>query len=305
MASTKTEKSVKQINNTINEDRMLSLEGAKKTVTDTKQKVVAKKEVSKSQPVKKTTVVKVDSSPKPEVKKPVKPTTQTFASKLEGDKFSQASKPKSTITPKAKPEVKKEVVKVTTPKKQPVKKVVAQTKPQPQKIVVKKETAKVAAPKKQPVKKVVVQTKPKAKKKVAKVDKKQDKKATSRFRRSPVKSKKIKGTMVAEFPKRLVIKYKAKRYRDPFETLINENKNYNNPVERRVPNVEGLKLVGVIDSEGEGNRALFEDNTGYGYILKTGDKVRKGYVLRVDTDRVYFQIFEYGWSRTVSLTLES
>ncbi|KAA3633829.1 MAG: AMIN domain-containing protein [Calditrichaeota bacterium] len=135
--------------------------------------------------------------------------------------------------------------------------------------------------------------------------KKEDKSKTSRFRRNPV-SNKIRGTMVAQFPKRLVIKYQAKAHRDPFATLIDESKKYNNPVEARIPNVEGLKLVGIIQSENKGNnRALFEDNDGYGYILKSGDKVRKGYVLRVDAARVYFQIFEYGWSRTVALNLES
>ncbi len=137
----------------------------------------------------------------------------------------------------------------------------------------------------------------------AKADKK--KKSTSRFRRNPA-SNKIKGTMVAQFPKRLVIKYKSKSYRDPFATLIDESKTYNNPVEKKIPNVEGLQLVGIIQAEQKSdNRALFEDNDGYGYILKTGDKVRKGYVLRVNSDKVYFQIFEYGWSRTVALTLES
>jgi hypothetical protein len=127
--------------------------------------------------------------------------------------------------------------------------------------------------------------------------------STARFRRAPA-SNKIKGTMVAEFPKRLVIKYKAKSRRDPFETLINETKTHDNPIEQRVPNVEGLRLVGIIESNGEFNRALFEDNDGYGYILKSGDKVRNGYVLRVESDRVYFQIFEYGWSRTVALKIE-
>lgn len=127
---------------------------------------------------------------------------------------------------------------------------------------------------------------------------------TARFRRDPSKSKRIRGTMVAEFPTRLVIKYKGRNYRDPFETLINETKTHNNPMEIRVPNVEGLRLVGIIESYGDGNSALFEDKDGYGYILRAGDKVQKGYVLRVDNDRVYFQIFEYGWSRTVALDME-
>ena len=130
-----------------------------------------------------------------------------------------------------------------------------------------------------------------------------DEQSTARFRRDP-RSKRIKGTMVAEFPTRLVIKYKGKVYRDPFETLINETKTHNNPMEIQVPNVEGLRLVGILESFEKGNSALFEDKTGFGYILKAGDKVQKGYVLRVDVDRVYFQIFEYGWSRTVALDMD-
>jgi len=132
-----------------------------------------------------------------------------------------------------------------------------------------------------------------------------DKRSTSRFRRAPLESKKIKGTLVAEFPKRLVIKYKAVQHRDPFATLIDESKTHDDPIERQVPDVEGLKLVGVIEAGSKDNRALFEDDEGYGYILQSGDKVQKGYVLRVEADRVYFQIFEYGWSRTVALHLES
>jgi hypothetical protein len=130
------------------------------------------------------------------------------------------------------------------------------------------------------------------------------KKSTARFRRSPTRPTKIKGTLVAEFPKRLVIKYKAQGYRDPFETLINDAKTYNDPIEGRIPNVEGLRLVGVLESETGGNAALLEDADGYGYILKEGDKVQKGYVLRIEPDRVYFQIFEYGWSRTVALNMD-
>ncbi len=130
------------------------------------------------------------------------------------------------------------------------------------------------------------------------------KSSTSRFRRSPTRPTKIKGTLVAEFPKRLVIKYSAHSYRDPFETLINEAKTYNNPVEKRIPNVEGLELVGTLESQAGANSALFEDKNGYGYILKEGDKVQNGYVLRVEQDRVYFQIFEYGWSRTVALNID-
>ena len=85
---------------------------------------------------------------------------------------------------------------------------------------------------------------------------------------------------------------------------VSETKTYNNPIEKRIPNVEGLVLVGILESEVGANSALFGDKNGYGYILKEGDKVRKGYVLRVEHDRVYFQIFEYGWSRTVALNID-
>jgi hypothetical protein len=126
---------------------------------------------------------------------------------------------------------------------------------------------------------------------------------TARFRRKG-ESAKIRGTMVAEFPKRLVIKYQADGRRDPFASLLDAQRTYDDPIGNRVPNVEGLRLVGIIESDGATNRALFEDKAGFSYILKSGDKVRNGYVLRVESDQVYFQIFEYGWSRTVALTME-
>ncbi|MBD3404004.1 hypothetical protein GF420_14020 [candidate division GN15 bacterium] len=165
-----------------------------------------------------------------------------------------------------------------------------------------------ATPKKPAAQTAQKQSSDNSSKTVAKVDKSNKSTPpptrTSRFRRAPTTPSKLKGTMVAEFPKRLVIKYKATRHRDPFATLINDTKTNDNPVERRVPNVEGLRLVGIIEAVDGANRALFEDKDGYSYILKSGDKVRKGYVLRVERDRVYFQIFEYGWSRTVALQIE-
>jgi hypothetical protein len=127
--------------------------------------------------------------------------------------------------------------------------------------------------------------------------------ATARFRRE-AQSDKIRGTMVAEFPERLVIQYQGSGQRDPFDPLIDDSKSFNNPVENRIPNVEGLKLVGILESEAGNNTALFEDKGGFSYILQSGDKVRNGYVLRVEPEQVYFQIFEYGWSRTVALTME-
>lgn len=360
----KSSKSTKQINNTINDDRMLSLKGANNTVTDAKKQEIPKKSTTAKQmaakPKSKTSKKEVVYGPKVDYAALQKEITE------QKRKETVQAKPELTVTPINKPEMKtpapkivasaepkKETKVVAKPKavkvsdnKQPAKKAalkqyVAKPKATESKSIeqdklastvkpVEKTDAKKtvqpvhkktvvakAQPVEKPVKKTVKKETPvnktvvakaasKPVKAVAKIDKKKEKiTSTSRFRRSPATSRKIKGTMVAEFPKRLVIKYKSRKYRDPFETLINENKSYDNPIEKRIPNVEGLKIVGIIESDGEGNRALFEDNSGYGYILKSGDKVRKGYVLRVDKNKVYFQIFEYGWSRTVSLTLES
>jgi hypothetical protein len=135
-------------------------------------------------------------------------------------------------------------------------------------------------------------------------DKSTQQRSTARFRRDAT-SAKVKGTMIAQFPQRLVIKYTASGKRDPFATLIDNKYAYTSPTEQRIPSVEGLKMVGVLQSEaGSKNAALFEDNDGFSYILKSGDKVRNGYVLRVEEDRVFFQIFEYGWSRTLALKMQ-
>jgi hypothetical protein len=218
---------------------------------------------------------------------------------------------KQVVKSKASKPVKKTVVKTNSQKKATTTKKAVAKKVEKKKVVAQvSKSDKTKAVKSKPKTNTVTESakpveKPATSKKVTVAKKEDKKKSTSRFRRSASRSAKLKGTMVAEFPKRLVIKYKAKNYRDPFETLIDETKTYNSLIERKVPNVEGLKLVGIIESIGENNRALFEDTEGYGYILKTGDKVKKGYVLRVERKRVYFQIFEYGWSRTVALNLES
>ena len=128
---------------------------------------------------------------------------------------------------------------------------------------------------------------------------------TARFRRSATASAKMKSSLVAEFPQRLVIKYENLGYRDPFATLIDDSRTYDTPIEKRLANVEGLRLVGILESGIGDNRALFQDKRNFSYMLKSGDKVEKGYVLRVESDKVYFQIFEYGWSRTVALTFDN
>jgi hypothetical protein len=128
---------------------------------------------------------------------------------------------------------------------------------------------------------------------------------TARFRRTATASARMKSSLVAEFPQRLVIKYENMGYRDPFATLIDDTRTYDTPIEKRLANVEGLRLVGILENSTGDNRALFQDKRNFSYMLKAGDKVEKGYVLRVESDKVYFQVFEYGWSRTVALTFDN
>jgi hypothetical protein len=130
------------------------------------------------------------------------------------------------------------------------------------------------------------------------------KRPTSRFRREPAFPAKLKGTIVAEFPKRMVIKYTPGISRDPFASLFEEAKKTGGPLAKKIPDVETSRLVGVLESVSGENRVLLEDIDGYGFILKPGDKVKKGYLSQVYSDKAIFQLFEYGWSRTIALNLD-
>jgi len=249
----------------------------KQTPAPEKKPAVADKPMAKATP---------ESSVKPTAKPTAKPTSEPTPKAADKPMAKVDAKPAETkATPKA----------PSTPSKSTETKTVAQVdRPKD------KTDGNVKPPKPQ-AQTVDESTKPAE---VADATDDAKKKSTARFRRTPEQSRKIKGTMVAEFPKRLVVKYKARAYRDPFETLINETQVSNDPIEQRIPNVEGLRLVGIIDSDGGKNCALLEDANGYGYILRNGDRVKKGYVLRIESDKVYFQIFEYGWSRTIALHIE-
>jgi len=128
----------------------------------------------------------------------------------------------------------------------------------------------------------------------------------SRYRRARAKEAEMKASQVVEFPKRMVIKYKRTNPRDPFETLIalNANDKKRNIDLNRIPHIESLHLVGVLESVLGKDAALLEDRDGIGYILRTGDRVKNGYVAQIDDSAVYFQINEYGWSRTVVKHME-
>ncbi len=122
------------------------------------------------------------------------------------------------------------------------------------------------------------------------------------YRENPDRPTRTSGTLADRFPKRKVIEYQSWGRRDPFAQLV--DKSFSGYESGEIPNVENLRLVGVLRSN-EGSSALLEDFEGYGYILKDGDPVLNGYVVQIGDDKIIFQIKEYGWSRTIALRLET
>ncbi len=226
-----------------------------------------------------TPMVLIDPSDNPPAQK--KTTKPADAPKKE---IAQKPEKDQTTKPEKPVDKKKEEIMADKPKVTAIKKTAAVTKKQPEPEVVTKTTVEVAA-------------KPqKAEEKAAK--------PTSRFRRQPTLPARLKGTIVAEFPTRMVIKYKPGMSRDPFETLIGERRSSNEFGQRKLLEIETARLVGILESVSGKNRALVEDLDGYGYILKQGDRIKKGYVSKIYSDKALFQLFEYGWSRAHALHLD-
>jgi Tfp pilus assembly protein PilP len=89
---------------------------------------------------------------------------------------------------------------------------------------------------------------------------------------------------------------------DPFMPLIEDATSSAKGGE--LPDVETLRLVGILQDK-KVSRALFEDYNNYSYILRTGDRVKNGFVLSIEETRVVFQIRQYGWNRQVAIDLEN
>jgi hypothetical protein len=105
----------------------------------------------------------------------------------------------------------------------------------------------------------------------------------------------------AGLPQRETVKYSSRGKRDPFSPLFERIEESEFGV-APIPSIENLELVGVLESPLH-NWALCQDARGFGYILQAGDRIKEGRVLRVDQDRVVFQVSEYGWTRNVTLEL--
>lgn len=106
---------------------------------------------------------------------------------------------------------------------------------------------------------------------------------------------------VESLPTRKVVTYKAGSERDPFKALIGAGGK--NVLSGGIPNVENLSLVGVFEDE-TGIRALFEDAEGNGFLLSPNDRVQNGYLVAIQKNKAIFQVTEYGWTRTVALSLK-
>jgi len=111
---------------------------------------------------------------------------------------------------------------------------------------------------------------------------------------------KPEGSVVEVVPQRKTIYYHGEGKKDPFVPLTERISTELGEVP--LPKFETLRLVGILKDEA-GNRALLEDEEGYGYIMKNGDEIKNGYVVSVEDDRITFQIQEYGWSKTMTLEL--
>ena len=103
-------------------------------------------------------------------------------------------------------------------------------------------------------------------------------------------------------PEREIVVYQTSGRPDPFMPLIEDATS--NAMGGELPDVETLRLVGILQDK-KVSRALFEDYNNYSYILRTGDRVKNGFVLSIEETRVLFQIRQYGWNRQVAIDLEN
>jgi hypothetical protein len=101
-------------------------------------------------------------------------------------------------------------------------------------------------------------------------------------------------------PARTKIVYHTNGRRDPFLPLLQIGAAYNAAA---LPDVNNLRLVGLLHDVDD-SWGLFEDANGFGYILRKGDRVKNGRLNKLTQSRAYFQLNEFGWSRSVELDLE-
>jgi hypothetical protein len=113
----------------------------------------------------------------------------------------------------------------------------------------------------------------------------------------------LEGSMSAELSsvhQRKMVEYKPITDRDVF--LPPSQKEEMSFGEAPLPLFENLTLVGIL-KDTHGNRALLEDQAGFGYILTSGERIRNGYVIAVEDEWASFHVEEYGGYQIMVLQL--
>lgn len=93
--------------------------------------------------------------------------------------------------------------------------------------------------------------------------------------------------------------YKARQYRDPFLSLIGDDKSGSTLVDLSV-----VTLVGVVTSE-RGAFCIVEDAEGTSFILRKGDRVKNGRIVSIGKDTLTASQTVLGYTTTVRLQLEN
>jgi hypothetical protein len=90
---------------------------------------------------------------------------------------------------------------------------------------------------------------------------------------------------------------------DPFKSLVASPLNDNRFLGDQI-DPEMVRLVGVLEKDGE-RRALLEDVRGFGYVVRRGDPILRGKIIKVGEDTVTLRHSIYGVTETMTLTLRS
>jgi hypothetical protein len=94
--------------------------------------------------------------------------------------------------------------------------------------------------------------------------------------------------------------YSAFNRRDPFRSLIDGTFVRNEKM--ALVNLNAVTLVGIV--KGELDRfALLEDEDGFSYILRVGDRVRNGSVVSIGDQEMVARVTNFGQTTTIRLHL--
>jgi hypothetical protein len=110
------------------------------------------------------------------------------------------------------------------------------------------------------------------------------------------------GVMVDPSSQRRMIHYNPGTRRDPFMPITETGEMSFG--DAPLPLFENLKLVGILKDEA-GNKALLEDELGFGYIMSRGDKIKNGYMISVENEKAFFHVEEYGGYQIMVLELQN